>query len=393
MNPFSSVVIAPHWQSTYRFARILLYIVTSIIIVAFSLRVLFPTLTFSFDFRAPDSSKNNLLHPRSPEHVTRKNGQLEKNGTLIADVGVVGNFSTALISFSLEKKSAIPDSDNPFNVSLYRSYRGFFLPHGMSIQSFPKEILYYSDTAYYALRDNTLYPFISENAYLSRYPKHFATEVSPSFLASYPRSEEWIGFRVGSLVSFADGVFVIVSETEMRPIGSADIFLALGYDFKNVIPSSEEEIGIYKRGKIFLLGDIHPDGTLFFDQETKTYFLVDHNTKRSLIDTTYRDFLLSKQSPINASSRMSTVATTCLPTRSFFGRSFSCHASLEALRDAPGNDFEIHITNTSSALDINTLSLSFVTNKNKENMLFVLSQIKERLLARFGLTSSQSERL
>src|SRR3990167_3986739 len=327
----SPVAIPKEWQSRYRILRAILCAAVILFVIIFALRALFPTLVFSFNFKTPSSSKNKLLDPRSPDTTPRTNGKIEAGGTLVTDVGVIGDLSQAAATLTLEKKSALPDT---LAFSLRRSYRSFFLPTGSPITSFPKESLYRIDATYYALRSGTLYPFVSDNAYLSRYPDAFAQPENKDFLTWYPVSEEWIGFRVGSVVSFADGVFLIASDTEMRPVGSADIFLALGYRFEDVRPASEEELGIYKRGRIFLLGSRHPDGTL-------------------------------------------------LP--GLFGQTFACTTPLDALSAQSGPDFEISISQGNTDIDINTLQVSFDTKKSTKNMLFLLSQIKERILSRFGV--------
>jgi hypothetical protein len=352
-----------------------------LVVGIFTLRALFPVLVFSFNFKTPNSSKNNILDPRSPENTPRTNGKIEKGGALIGDVGIAGNFSQANTEITLEKKSAVP---NNLKMSLRRSYRSFMLPTGDPITDFPEAELYKIDGVYYALKDSVFYPFVSDSAYLTRYPGSFAKDEPREFLARYPISENWIGFRVGSLVSFADGVFLIVSETEMRPIGSADIFLGLGYHFENVLPASEEEIGIYKRGKIFNLGEQHPDGTLLLDQDTGNYYLVEQNMKRPLAGSRYLNFLLKQQIPVNVSAKSNKTNVNCNLEPSLFGQSFSCAANLTELKQSLGNDFEIRLDQNDGDIDINTLQVSLTTDRNKQNMLTLLSQIKTHILARFS---------
>ncbi|OGI15562.1 MAG: hypothetical protein A2878_02865 [Candidatus Moranbacteria bacterium RIFCSPHIGHO2_01_FULL_54_31] len=383
MMNFSEQIIAlpPRLKRRYAILRTLLYATIIATVIVFGLRVLFPTLTFTFNFKTPSASKNNLLDPRDPLGSHRTNGKIETGGTLIADVGVIGSFARASSDITLEKASALPES---LEFSLRRSYRGFLLPTGEPITSFPEASTYKIDGTYYTLTDGTLYPFVSDNAYLSRYPDDAALPETGEFLARYPVSENWLGFRIGSVISFADGVFLITSETEMRPVGSADIFLALGYRFEDVRPASEEEIGIYKRGKIFLLGAQHPDGTLFLDQDTGTYYLLWQGTKRPLTDARYRDFIMKQQTPISVSTQASEERARCTLEPSLFGRSFSCALTL-ALRPGNGNDYEIRIDGNNADIDINTLDVSFETEKSTRSMLTLLSQIKQRFLSRFGL--------
>jgi hypothetical protein len=368
-------------RTPYTRLRIALYLVAFFLIGSFIYRTLFPILEFPFDFRTPGSSKNTLTDPRSATGSLRENGKIESNGTLVADAAALGIFSTAAIQATLEKKSELPST---LHFSIQRSYRSFLLPTGPSISRPDEGTLYRVDDTYYALRDGTLHPFVSERAYLSRHRTPDALSVTKSLLSQFPISDDWIGFRVGSLVSFADGIFVIVSDTEMRPIGSAEIFLGLGYRFEDVISGSEEEIGIYKRGRIFLLGDTHPDGTLLLNTDTQEYFLVDQGSKRPVADQDYLSFLLDHVSPITVSGEASSLSASCDLMPSSFGRTFSCTTPVDTLTMGHGNDFEIHLNGSDTDIDINSLSLSLETGTNNRNMMTILSQIKQRLLSRFG---------
>lgn len=381
------IAIPKAWQHRYRILRSFLYAFVVAITIVFVLRALFPTLTFSFNFKTPSASSNTLLDPRSPNNAPRTNGKIETNSTLIANNGAEGDFSQVNASVTLEKKSAVPSN---LEFSVRRSYRSFFLPTGEPLINFPREVLYRIDDTYYALRNGTLFPFVSDNAFLSRYPDTFAVPENKVFLTQYPVSDEWIGFRIGSLVSFADGVFLITSDTEMRPVGSADIFLALGYRFEDVRGASEEELGIYKRGRIILLGAQHPYGTLLLDRDTTdTYYLVDGGFKRPLLDASYRDFIAKQQSPIVVSSKMSEQRANCAFQKGFFGQTFSCTVPLDALQNAIGPDFEINISGSNTDIDMSTLQVSFDTKKSTKNMLSFLSQIKQRILSRFGYGNTQ----
>lgn len=377
------ITIPESWQKRYQILRVTMYLIISVITVIFALRVLFPVITQSFDFRAPSSSKNDILSPRSPDNATRTNGKIEAGGTIIADTTVVGNFSLVATTVVLEKKSAVPET---LHFTMRRGYQSFFYPTGAPVADFPEETTYLIGDTYYALRGDILFPYVSQKAYLSRFPKEhsLAFDTFSSLPKHVSVSDTWLGFRVGSLLSNGSGVFIVTSEAEVRPVGSADIFLALGYDFADVIPVSEEELGGYKRGRIFLLGAVHPDGTVLFDQDTKSYYIIDQSTKRPLGPGTYRDFLLKDRHPIKVSSKASEQSVDCSLVPTMFGSGFSCSTSITALASGFGNDFELRIESPKTDIDINNVTVSFETAKNKENMMTLLSQIKQRLFARFS---------
>jgi len=360
-----------------------MYMLIFFVIYTLLMRALFPTIVQGFDFRNPGSSRNNIADPRSDTGEQRTNGKIAENQSMIADTSVAGDFSRIDASIDLEKNSLIPQN---LKLSLRRSYRSFLYPTNGAAEGFPAETIFHVESTYYALRNDVLYPFVSEKAFASRYPLsgQFAVPATPGILNRYPVSDSWIGFRIGSLISNASGVFVVVSENDVRPIGSADVFLQSGYDFNDVIPANEEELGIYKRGKIFLLGDAHPDGTIFWDRDSNRYFIVERGTKRPLEDA-YGRFLLSSTHAITASSSASEETVECiLQQQGFFGKSLGCTTPLDDLRNNPGNDYELLLRNPSTDIDINALNISFVTDKNKQNMLTLLSQIKQRILSRLG---------
>lgn len=375
------ISIPSAWQHRYRVLRGFMYVGIVTVTIFFALRVLFPTIEQGFDFRSPGSSKNNILNPRSTGQTPRTNGKIERTGTLIADTAVIGDFSLLEASAVLEKDSPVPDT---LPLTLHRSYQSFFYPTGTPVTDFPEEATYRIENTYYALRSGTLFPYVSEQAYQSHYPESHAVVTDPAFFTTYPVSETWLGFRVGSLLGNATGVFVVVSDTEVRPVGSADIFLALGYNFDDVIPVSEEELGVYKRGRIFLLGAAHPDGTVLLDQDTDEYFLIDQGTKRPLLPGAYRNFLTNGHHPILVSKKSSEQSVSCDLVPNAFGTKLSCTTPITALTPGFGNDFRLELESPAADIDINTLTLSFETAKNKQNMLTLLSQIKQRLLARFG---------
>lgn len=379
---FSLPLVIPETvKRQYQIARVILYgiVITSTCLFVF--QTLFPTLVFSFNFRTPNSSKNNLIDPRTEQNSLNTNGKMNTNEVLFSTASTLGTFSQAQIELILEKKSAPLET---MDVSLRRSYRSFFLPVGTVLTVSPLASLYKIDDIYYELRENILFPFVSENAYHSRYQDTDARTEESGTLSQYTFSDTFIGYRIGSTVSFADGVFLIVSETEMRPFGSAEIFLALGYRFEDVIPASEEEIGIYKRGRIITLGIEHPDGTLFLDQDTKISYLIENGTKRPIENTEYLTFLTERQTPIIASSKMSAQTTTCTLKPGILGQSLSCQTPITMLPSGFGNDFEITLKNESEPIDINTLQVSLKTEASKQNMLSIISKIKQRLLVRFG---------
>lgn len=369
-------------QPLYVRLRIMLFIVLFLSGGALAYSFLFPTITTSFDFRNPKSSKNQIFDPRGTDDSVKTNGKINPSEKLVANTSPLGDFSVLSVGIDLEKRSATPTS---IDVVIRKNYRAYLFPLGTPVEHPDMTSLFRIEDTYYRLSGNQLHPFVSEAAFLSRFPISAARIESPDWRAQHPVSNEFIGFRVGSLVSFADGIFLITSERDMRPIGSAEIFLALGYHFEDVIPGNEEDLGIYKRGRIFLMGAPHPDGTLFQNQDTGEYFLIESGFRRPLNSGDYLDFLLSKTHPIVTTAPDTSLEAVCSAKAGLLPRALDCTIDLRPLTGSIGSDYEVTLSGNDVAIDISTLTLAFDTRLNAENGAALLAKVKDRLLTRFGL--------
>ncbi|MFZ1655157.1 MAG: hypothetical protein WBO92_02690 [Candidatus Moraniibacteriota bacterium] len=352
--------------------------------IALAYTFLFPTMTTSFDFRNPKSSRNQIFDPRAETGTPRTNGKLETGGQLVANTSPLGDFSHLALSVDLEKQSETP---NHIEATIQKGYRAYLFPVGATLTDFPAAELYRIAGTYYALRDGQLHPYISDAAFLSRYPAAAAREESIAWRDGFTIASDFLGFRLGSLLSFADGVYIVTSETEIRPIGSAEIFLALGYHFEDVLPVNEEDLGIYKRGRIFLMGAVHPDGTLFEDQDSKTLSLIEGGHRLPVSPGPYHDFLTARTHPILVSESGSRLTARCDATAGLLPRALDCTASLDSLDGVVGSDYTITLSDHDTDIDIATLTLSFETRLNADNFTTLLSKIKQRILARFGFVT------
>ncbi|MFA9262362.1 MAG: hypothetical protein ACEQSB_03340 [Undibacterium sp.] len=377
--PFAPI---PHsLEPIYRKLRITLFVLLFAGGLGFAYTFIFPTITTSFDFRNPKSSKNQIFDPRSSDGAARTNGKTVPAENLIVNTSPIGDFSTLSISLDLEKKSATPAA---IDIRIRRNYRAFLFPLGEPILGFESRSLYRIDDTYYELRDKVLYPFVSAAAFHSRFPEEAALAESREWREQYAVSNEFIGFRIGSLVSFADGIFIITSEHDMRPIGSAEIFLALGLHFEDVIPGTEEDLGIYKRGRIFLLGAPHPDGTLFQDRESSAYYLIENGMRRPVLPGPYLTFLLTRIHPVLATSPNEAMEARCTALAGLLPRTLDCTTPLDSLTPSIGSDYEITLSGSETTIDIATRSLDFSTRLDTANGKLLLSKVKERLLNRFS---------
>lgn len=375
--------LSPAQKVLYTRLRILLWIVILVGGGSFVMSMLFPTITQSFDFDNPGSSRNTIVDPRAVDNTSLTTGKVNANDSLIANTSLLGDFSSATIRFTLEADSARPEA---VTANLKRAYRAMLLPQGDPIATVQSATVLRGGDTYFVLKNETLFPFVSEAAYQSRFDHNQPIiSIDPSVLERYPRATTPIGFRVGSLLSFADGVFVVTSESEMRPIGSAEIFLALGYRFEDVKPVSEEELGIYKRGRIILLNTPPIDGTLYRDLDTNEVFMIENGKRRVVTDPTYRTFLEGKQLPIPTRSHDREETAGCEAVSELFPRTYRCQVPLDIFRDNLGFDYELMVHGTNTDFEIETLSIAFNTHITTDNARTLVAKVKQRILTRFGL--------
>ena len=356
---------------------------------------LFPSQGFTFDFRNPDAARNTLLDPRDAESLPKRDGIVEENKSLTVNSGALGIFSTATVSVRLKKDSPIPNTP----VLLARKgYREIFLPEGkpaefpawkniqsLTFEGYKNGGLFRIEGNVYQFFDGKFYRFVSDNAVLSRYAESDIIEQAPEFLSSFPLADEWIGFRPGTLLSFADGVFAVYGETDIRPIGSAEIFQAIGYSWDDVIPASEEEIGMYKRGRIIIPGTLHAPDTLFQIIETGAYFTIDsENYRRPITDPALLQFFLKHTHAIPVSENSRNLSSGCTLTRGIlFSSEYDCDLSLLGMRELPGSDYQFTLT-PGSEIDMESISVTLKRSPEKGNFRATLSQIKARLLERYS---------
>lgn len=380
--------IPPKRKRLYAFLRGLLFASFFTIVGMLGYSFLFPSQSFAIDFRSPDAAKNTLLDPRDMSGSPLREGSTKKDSALITNGGALGTFSSADISVRLRKNSALPEN---IDLSIQKGYREIFLPEGAPAESpawkhRSDDQIFRIDGDIYQLSEGTLYRFSSETAALSRTEPDVIIDATKELLSLYPIADEWIGFRPGTLLSFADGVFAVYGETEIRPIGSAEIFQAIGYDWNDVIPASEEEIGIYKRGKIIIPGMLHAPGTLFYDTDTTHFFTIDEQSvRRPITDPSFLSFSLRHAHAIPVSGKSKTLAIRCeLRARALFPREYACESSLRDMPgDLAGNDYQFTFI-PSSDIDIESIAMTLNRSPEKGNFQSAMSQLKVRILDRYS---------
>ncbi len=128
----------------------------------------------------------------------------------------------------------------------------------------------------------TIHPFPHQNVYESwGYPQNFSTVLTTDIS----------GFTVGNDVEFRDGALVraletpavyVVSGKTLRPVISAEVFEALGYDYDNITWLPQSFLDKYgATGTMIQDTTIHPDGTLVKYASSSTVYLLQNGAKRA----------------------------------------------------------------------------------------------------------------
>lgn len=434
------IKLQPELKMKYSVARALLYIIFLIIVFDVSYHILFPTVPLDFSISNPTSNKNTLVAPRTSktgEFLTK--GKLAANDTLIDNANPIGQFSKADITI-IVKNNAKNIDNIPLKIN--KAYQAFRYPLGDPIgfkdgsllttpdgayyivsdgmlhkfsstdiilklgypkssfsdvrvsdlkynklsdditdtSTYPNGTLFAINESYYQLKDGQLIPFVSVQAFLTQFDPASAIAKNSDFLNTYPVSEALLGFADGTLVSSDISVYIL-SHGKKYPIRNPETFVSMGFNWNDVIPISQSELNIYEKQKQFTHDDPHPDGTLFLDQKTNSYFVIENGLKRpitsSAIIKTY-----SKQKPVIADLQGVEKNASCILKKQFLSSdTFKCSVSLKDLTGFVGNDYQIAATFPLN-VDLSTINITFSTPMTWGSMRDSLSTIKTKIISK-----------
>lgn len=126
-------------------------------------------------------------------------------------------------------------------------------PNGIIVKAVNNPKVYY-------IENNTKRPIESPNMLTSQFRWQDLIEVSPIELDAISLGSP-MTFRDGSLLS-NNGTVYVVSNSQVRPITSPQVFLSKGYKWNNITPVSNSELSLHQKGASLREEDIYPDGSL-----------------------------------------------------------------------------------------------------------------------------------
>ena len=313
------IQLEPVWQKRYFYARLFLYLVFILGALFLADRILFPSQTFTLDAANRGATSSTSLY----------NSGTGQDYSLLSAYSSE-NFSNATIRIVSDKGAASLAGQT---VSVRKTYQAFTYP------------------------------------------------VSPQ-PASLPVADaNSSSFADGTLLSFDNAVFVVV-DGKVRPFNNPITFLSFGYNWSDVVPVSEDKIGLYQRAKLFTIDLPHPDGTVFLTRDSGQYFLVQAGQKLQITDP---EILKSyaTNAPIPVDEKSLDFNLSCVLKKDLWPlNSYSCTVPVAKLGQFLGNDYQFRIGGTEKYLS--QASVTFLRALNWSNARDVLSVIKQKFLNNYG---------
>lgn len=427
-----NVILEPNWRKRYLFARCTLCLAFVAGCVYFAYVLLFPTRIYFIDFA-------------NPKNINRNNNFFYDGRSQEADIYSAysrEDYSSATFRIFLDKNSpALKDGE----ISVRKTYQSFAYPvsrdpagfpdgslvkndgqqyivsdgrlrkfanaqiaralgfrnesfrdvladelnynaKGADItdaKNYPDNSLFAINGTYYQLKNQQFYPFVSQKAFLSFFELSQAVEKDGTFLDRYPVSSEALGFADGTLLSFDISVFIVV-QGKIMPFNNPLTFLSFGYQWKDVIPATGDEIGLYQRDKLFTIDRPHPDGTIFKTTEAGKYFLVKNGERRPLVGNNILMAYLREKSPVSASEQSLKFSKACRLGKNFWPlHSYQCTLTVAPLDRFPGNQYQLSANNISRSA-VSYVNAIFFRSINWNNMRDSLAIIKNKILVNYG---------
>ncbi len=433
--------LSPVWNRRYAALRVALCAVFLAGAFCLSFRVLFPSQTFVFSFANPGAKSNTIFQVKDESGILPEKGKLVSEKKLFWNVYFSKLFPRASVRLTVDKeKYSLKGS----RVILRKSYHSFSYPLDESplkfpngtflknnenyyivsreklrkfsslstvraldfkpesfleaedneikntsfgeiisdTKNYPEDSLFAIDNAYYQLKNNTLVPFISQSAFLTLYDQKQAVEKNEDFLKNFPLSDEILGFADGTLLSYADAVYA-VSGGKIRPFDNSETFLALGFDWSDVIAASAPEVGMYEKGKPLTLSDPHPDGTVFSDKSNDSLFVIQDERKKLLAGkAAIRTYL--KKNPVSADSAGLETKIECrLEKKWRIIGNYECVLLIEDLFQFAGNEYRFSLDPETDA-QVKKISVIFFQDASWTNLKKTLAILKRNILINYG---------
>ncbi|KKP58870.1 MAG: hypothetical protein UR60_C0001G0028 [Candidatus Moranbacteria bacterium GW2011_GWF2_34_56] len=181
------------------------------------------------------------------------------------------------------------------------------------------------------------------------------------------------------LVSVDESVFIIGNQKK-TPIDSTITFESLGYNWDN-LNLNTADLSSYEKQKLADISAAHPTGTILKTTEKSSYYFIEDMTKKRILSPSVEKI----KNPISVEEKSLLTHELCnLQKNTLSGKKYSCTATLSQLNEIIGKDYRFTIDNLPSDVKIKKIDLEFKKSINKDNFQFFLSELKKKVLYRFG---------
>lgn len=182
-----------------------------------------------------------------------------------------------------------------------------------------------------------------------------------------------------SLVSIDDSVFII-GNRQKTPIDSTVTFESLGYNWDN-LSTNTTDLSLYEKQKLADINAAHPTGTILKTTGSNYYYFIENSTKRKIVNPTVGNI----KNAIAVDEKSLTKNDSCiLEKNKLFNKKYSCSVPLSQLVSLIGKDYRFAITDLPADVKIKKIDVEFTKSLTKENFQFFLSELKKKVLYRFG---------
>jgi hypothetical protein len=373
---FRTSDIVPNRFRTVYFRLRLTLIATFLAVGAFLVSgTLFPENEFSYSFR--DGGSGTLERPTGPDGNTLSDARITPESMFRTYAATAGPAKSVRIRIGLDPSSDIPPKGD-LRLLIRKSYRAFFYPKTEPLTEEPKEHGVVIGGVPYLFSEERLYPFFSERAALSRFPEEKMIAANTELLTLFPPQETKAGFRTGAILSDGAEAYIVGSDGKRHRIRNISVFEALGFSFGSVFHVSEDDLSSLEAGSEISLDAAQPEGTLFHEKDSDSFFLVREGRLVPIENDDYRDTLLRVTEPVEIPTDPFTVSTSCEPGRiSLSGDvpTYGCDISLDSFSGLAGGTYEISLS-SKSGIVLDSISAIFRSAPDRKNL--------DRFLSRFG---------
>jgi len=198
----------------------------------------------------------------------------QKGSLLFSDFGSRIK-SIILIPINMYKKNNFSSNEpnTPFSLRLTTAVS---LPNLYNDGSL---VLADNGTKVYLIENGTRRWIASAEIFIARgYKWADIQKVSSADLGLYPDGKN-VGWPSGSLIKSNLLTVYVISEEKKRAISSAEIFLGLGYEWKNIKTISQQELDQYQLGAL-IVSLQHPNGSLVRFSDSSKIYLIENGQKR-----------------------------------------------------------------------------------------------------------------